>query len=70
MGLLKTGSDKIILGRYSFLLGFIMKKNKRFVILYSNQKFSTKPLIFFDDNKTQKERVSTKSINYLIKLHL
>ena len=47
--LLKTGSDKIIvwLGRYFFL-------PKRLVILYSNQKFSSQPLTFFDAIKPRR----------------
>ena len=68
--ILKTGSDIIIywLSRHSFLLGFIMsKKTERSVILFSNQKFTTQPLAFFWHNKTQKERVSTESINYHIR---
>ena len=67
---LKTGSYKIIdwLVRYSFRLGFVISKNPK-RILYSNQQFSTQPLIFWH-NKVQKERVSTESINYLIRSHL
>ena len=47
---MKMGSYNMIywLGRYYFLLGFIYVKNpKRFVVLYSNQKFSTQPLTVF-----------------------
>ena len=68
--LLIPGSDRIIywLGRYSFHLGFIMsKKPKRFVILYSNQKFSMQPPTFFWFDKTQKERASNHPINYLFR---
>ena len=38
-----------------------VKKPKRFVIFYFNQKFSVQPLTFFWHNKTPKERVFTKS---------
>ena len=69
--LLKMGSHKIIywleFSRYIlFHFGFYyVKQTKRFVILYSNLKFSMQPLmLFFDIIKTQKERVPTKSINY------
>ena len=64
---LRTNSDKKIywLGRYAFFLGFVMsKKPKSFAISYSNRKFITQPLRFFWHNKTQKERVSTKTINF------
>jgi hypothetical protein len=44
---------------------FHVKKAKRFMILFSNRKFSMQPLSFFDHNRTQKERESTESINYL-----
>jgi hypothetical protein len=46
--LLKTGSDKMIywLGRYSFILGFIMSKNP---------KFSMQPLTFFDIIKPRRK---------------
>ena len=42
-----------------------------FVTLYSNGKFSMQTHMFFDiNNKSQKERVSTESMNYLIKHRL
>ena len=65
---LKKGSDEIIYW-LCLILGFIMyvKKTKRIVILYSNQKFSTKPLKFFWHHKTQKERESIVSIYHLIR---
>ena len=79
---LKADSNKIIywLGRQSFLLFFLcqkpqkvfyVKKPKRFLISYSNQKFSMKTLTFFDIlNKTHQERICTESKNYFIRLRL
>ena len=55
--LLKKGSDRII-DRYL---------TKGFVILYSNEKFIMQPLTLIWHNKTKKKRVSTVSINYLIR---
>ena len=37
-----------------------------FVIFYCNQNFSTQPLTFSCLTKNQKERLSTKSTNYVI----
>ena len=67
--LLKTGSDKIIcwLGRYSFLLWFIMSK-KPWEVAYWTFDLNIKSQTFwgFWNNKTQKERAFTKAMNYLI----
>ena len=64
---LKNGSYKITywLGRYSFLEGFIASK-KREQLRTKLSIENIKSLWFFWHNKTQKERVSTESINYLI----
>ena len=64
--LLKTSSDKIIYwsGRYSFHLGFIMSKTTKGLWFSILIKCSVGNNLFF--YKTQKERVSTKWINYLI----
>ena len=69
---LMTGSDKIMywLDRYSFLLGFIMSKNSKCFWIYILIKSSVRNFsqFYFWLHKTQKERVSTESINYLIRL--
>ena len=44
--------------------------NKKFVILYSFRRFCKQPLMCFWHDKTQKESVSIKSINYLIRPRL
>ena len=45
---IKTSKDGFRLGRYSFLLGFMMsKKSRRFLISYCNRKFNKQPLMFF-----------------------
>ena len=70
---LKKGSDKMIYwnGRYTFLLVFyFVKTPKRFVILCSIKKLNTQTYKVVLHNKTQKERLSTDSINYLIRPHL
>ena len=66
---LKTGLDKIIywLGRFSFLLGFIMPKEPKGLWFHLLIKSLVCNLSrFFWNNTTQEERKSTKSINYLI----
>ena len=62
------GSDKIIywLGRFFFLLGFIMSKNVRGCVLNFCLAYKITTFCGFWHNKTQKDRVSTESINYLI----
>ena len=59
------------LGRYSFLLGFIMsKKNVRGCVMKFRLGYNITNLLVFWHFKTKKERVSTESINYLIWTHL
>ena len=66
----KTGPDKIIywLHRYSFFLGFVISKNARGCVLNFSLEYRITNL-FSWHNKTQEERVSTKSMN-LIWTHL
>ena len=66
--LLKTGSDKTSywLGRYSFFLGLLYQKNVKDCVLYWTFELLITNLLVFWHNKTQKEKVFTKSINYLI----
>ena len=65
--ILKTGSDQIIycLGRYSFFLVFIMSNTWEVANWTFYQNIQSQTFWFFSLIKTQKERVSTKWINYL-----
>ena len=56
--------------KYSFLLGFIMSKNSKCFWFYILIKSSVRNFsqFYFWLHKSQKERVSTESINYLIRL--
>ena len=58
---LKAGSQKIV---YSF---YYVKKTKRFVILSSDKSSERNLSCFFCHDKTQEDRESTESINYLFR---
>ena len=68
-GLLKARYEKIVywLCRFSILLGFIMSKNLKGLWFIFWYKFRTQSLLFFWHIKTQEDRESTESINYLLR---
>ena len=54
-------------GFSKFASGFCVKIPKRFVILYSNQNFSTQPLTFFEIIKPVGKSILTPSLVFFLK---